>query len=190
MSNILSAPLDLSGVEPETKTGWEPVPAGNYTAMCTEIDATTSQNAKGTYEMLRVTFQILDGAQKGKTIRDNLIIRHSGSPKAQEIGQKRLRAWIDAIGADLNLTDINVLKHKPVTIGVRVDPPRTDVANGKEYGPSNRVTTISAPSNTVVPMSAPVNRTTAPTAPTKPAAPAPQAVAAATAPAGALPWQR
>lgn len=106
--------FDASQVAPQTSSG--PVPAGTYLAHITESDVQPLKSGKGTG--LKLTFEIIDGPQKGRRIWDNLNIQHENE-ETQRIAQSQLSALCHAVNV-IKLQDTAALHLKPVTIKVVV----------------------------------------------------------------------
>jgi hypothetical protein len=154
--------FNASNVEPSTPM--DVLPAGKYLAMAiaSELKATKT----GTGEYLQITFEVLDGAAKGRKIFERLNIRNSNKT-AEDIAQRALSALCHAVGV-IELEDSDQLHDKPVVLDVAVDP-----AKG-EYSAQNRVKGYSAAGG----------QASAPTPAARPAAAAPAAAG------GAPVWKR
>ena len=193
MNMFFGQALDLSETKPQGD--YTPLPEGVYTVICTEFDVENKINAKGqNVTGAKVKFQVIDGEHTNRRISDYHIIMHSGSAQAQDIGQRRLRSWCDALGISPILESAEPLLHKPVKVKVKIDPERT--VGDKTYGPQNRVETFfpvdSAPAAAPAPKAvarpavaaSPAPKAAVAAAPAKVAAPAPAQ------PAKAMPWKR
>ena len=106
--------FDASTVAPQASTG--PVPAGTYLAQIIESDVAPLKSGKGTG--LKLTFEIIDGQQKGRRIWENLNIQHENE-ETQRIAQSQLSALCHAVN-EIKVKDTAVLHHKPVHIRVVV----------------------------------------------------------------------
>ena len=106
--------FDASTVAPQASTG--PVPAGTYLAQIIESDVAPLKSGKG--NGLKLTFEIIDGQQKGRRIWENLNIQHENE-ETQRIAQSQLSALCHAVNV-IKLQDTAALHHKPVTIRVVV----------------------------------------------------------------------
>lgn len=180
MSTFFGTQLDLTNVSPQGT--YEPVPAGTYRVVCTEFEVVDKDWGKAG----KVKFQIIDGPHSNRQINDLFIITHHNSAQAQDIGQRRIRAWCDALGISPVLESADPLLNKPVIAKVKIDPPRT--VGDKTYNAQNRIETFFADSDVqqAAPMAAPVQRPAAVAAP-KPAVAAAPAAAASAKP---MPWKR
>ena len=106
--------FDASTVAPQASTG--PVPAGTYLAQIIESDVAPLKSGKGTG--LKLTFEIIDGQQKGRRIWENLNIQHENE-ETQRIAQSQLSALCHAVNV-IKLQDTAALHHKPVHVRVVV----------------------------------------------------------------------
>ena len=120
--------LNFNAAEIEPQTSFEPIPAGEYTAMITDSELKDTKNGTGKY--LQLSFQILDGPYKNRIVFDRLNI-FNVNPTAQEIGQRALSALCHATGV-LQVSDSAQLHNIPVIIKVAVRP-------SDQYGDSNEV---------------------------------------------------
>lgn len=118
--------FDATGVAP--RTGFDPLPNGDYRAMIVESAVKETKDKKGKY--LQLNWQILDGDYKGRIVFDRLNVQNP-SETAQKIGQEQLSAVCHATGV-LKLTSSAQLHNIPVTIKVRVK-------EEKGYDPQNEV---------------------------------------------------
>jgi hypothetical protein len=191
MNMLFGQKLDLSAVAPAGE--YTPLPEGVYAVICTEFDVETKNNQKGDLVTgAKVKFQVIEGQYAGRKISDYFIIMHSGSAMAQDIGQRRLRSWCDALGIAPTLESAEPLLHKPVKAKVKIDPTRT--VGDKTYNAQNRIETFFAAdsASAAAPVAAQVIRPAVATVPAaRPAAAAP--AAPATMPAAtpkAMPWKR
>lgn len=116
--------VDLSNKEPagEFAPRQEPVPENWYPMVLTEID--TDQKPWGVGA--KVKFKVTEGEHSGREVTDYFIITHNQSAEANDIGQRRLRAWCDALGLPPNLQSADPLLYKTVYAKVRVE-------QGKDY---------------------------------------------------------
>lgn len=106
--------FDASQVAPQQNAG--PLPAGTYLAHITESDVQPLKSGNG--EGLKLTFEVIDGQQKGRKVWENLNIRHSNED-TQRIAQSQLSALCHAVGV-IKLMDTSSLHFKPVKISVVV----------------------------------------------------------------------
>ena len=91
MSNLNG--FNASDVEPAV--GFDPIPAGKYLAIITESEMKPTKSGTGQY--LQLTFQIIDGALKGRLLwaRLNLV---NPSDMAVKIARSELSAICRAVG--------------------------------------------------------------------------------------------
>jgi hypothetical protein len=179
--------LDLTNVQPAGE--YLPVPEGIYKVICHEFEVVQKENFTGG----KVKFTIVEGEHANRKVNDFFILTHSTSQQAQDIGQRRLRAWCDALGVSPNIESAEPLIHKPLMAKIKVEKPRT--VGDKEYGAQNRIETFmpADSASAATPAAAPVLRPAVASVPAaKPAAAAQAALAttpAASAPK-AMPWKR
>lgn len=107
------------------------LPAGKYVAQI--IDSEVVETKAGTGQMLKLTFEILDGEHVNRKTWARLNIANQNE-QAEKIGRAQLSALCHAVGV-LKLTDSVQLHSKPVLITVKVRQPKP----GDTYGPSNDV---------------------------------------------------
>lgn len=127
--------IDLSNVAPNP--GFEPLPPGHYPVMC--ISAEPKRGPKGLG--VKIVLTVTDGPFQGRKIFDYCIITHENA-QAQDIGQRRLREWCDALGVPPNLSDMAPLMNRTLLAKVKIDPART--AGDKTYDAQNRVESFKA----------------------------------------------
>ena len=95
---------------------FSPIPAGMYDAKITSSDVT--KNSKGTGDILKLTFEILDGQYKDRKIFENLNIRHD-NPKAMQIAQNNLNGILKSTGMT-GIKDTDQLIDKKLKIKVTI----------------------------------------------------------------------
>lgn len=173
---------DFSG--DKVSNGFEPVPAGTYKAHVVESEL--NQTKDGTGQLIKATFEILDGPQAGKKIivRYNIVNRNQ---TAQEIGRGQLKAFLTYSGhPNPNmLRDTNEMHGRPVLITVVVKPAQKDAHGNEQYGPSNEIKSYAGLAGAQAAKPAAAGAGFA--APKPPAAPAATAVAQPSAPAAVAP---
>lgn len=166
--------FDPRTVAPEAPRA--PIPAGVYLAHIIESDVVRTQ-AGG--EMLKLTFEVLDGQFKGRRVWSQINTRNT-SAEAERIGQSQLSALCHAINHLAPLTDSAVLHMKPLKVRVTIKPAGPD-RNGVHRDERNEVRGYEAATG-AAPAGAPAFR-----APPQAAAPAPNPWAAAAAPKAQAP---
>lgn len=150
---------------PQDQGGFEPVPAGWYTASI--AGAELRQTKAGTGEYIAVQYNITGPTHEGRVVFGNLNIRNP-NPKAEEIGLRQLGEIMRCIGlASVQDTDQLIGGTLQIKLSIRTDPTG-------QYEPSNDVKAFKAAGN----------GTPAP-APQQQSAPAPQQPAAS-----APPWAK
>lgn len=146
------------------------LPEGQYVVIATATEEKITKAGTGKY--LQITFEVLDGPQKGRKLWARLNLWNQ-SQTAKDIAQRELGAICRAVGV-LRPNDSAELHNKPLLVNVSVE---LDDKNRQ----NNRI-------DKYEPM--PQGGASSPAAPAPAAAPAFAAPAAPAAPAGAAPWQR
>ena len=124
---MASLNFDATAVAPQDS--FEPIPAGDYLAMITDSEMRDTKAGNGSY--LKLTFQIVDGAHKGRLIFENLNLDNPNQT-AVEIAQRSLSSICAALGKN-SVHDSSELHMKPMTIKIGI----RDGSNG--YDPSNNI---------------------------------------------------
>lgn len=124
--------VDLSGVEADTGGG--PLPAGRYQFQA--IEESLEANSKGTGEILKLTFEVLQaevGDHKGRRVWVTMNVAHE-SAKAQEIGQRQLKALCMSMGME-GVDDTEDLLWKPFAAETKItiDERNRERAEIKKY---------------------------------------------------------
>jgi hypothetical protein len=118
---------DLKGFNAnnEPRATFDPIPAGKYLAIVIESELKKSEAS----EILKLTFEIIEGPYKGRKVWARLPLRHS-NPKAQQIGRGQLVDICQAVGV-LQPKDSVELHNLPllVTVKVRTREDTGDVVN-------------------------------------------------------------
>ena len=181
--------IDLRNTAPAAE--YKPLPEGWYTAIFVEGETQPKDwgvNAK-------VKFKITEGEYANRVIFDNLTIVHRTNQQANDISQRRLRAWCDAINIDPNINGLDPFMGRTVRMKIKIDG-GSKGKDGKDYPPSNRIETFAVHDGMPAGASASpayVPRTAAAPAPTSPTqSPAAQTVTHAAAAPGkkVMPWEQ
>lgn len=157
------------------------LPEGQYTVIATASEM--KPTSKGTGQYLQMTFEVLDGPQKGRKVwaRLNLV---NPNQTAVDIAQRELGAICRAVGV-MKPNDSSELHNRPllITVAVEVDDRKREGNVIKKYEAINAAGAPAA--------AAPAAGAAAPWG-AHPAAAAPAAAApwSATAAAGAAPWAK
>lgn len=110
--------FDATQVAPSEGRDYEPIPAGEYTAMVVDSDVKETRAKTGHYAKL--TWEVLDGPHKGRKIFDNINLDNP-NPEAVRIGQEQLSAICHAVGV-LQISDTVEIHDRPCRIKVKVRP--------------------------------------------------------------------
>jgi len=170
------------GAAPEHRDSFELLPAGDYVGQV--VDSEVGANSKGTGQVLKLTYELLNDGFKGRKLWQRINVQHSTS-EAQRIGQIELANLKEGCGITGKLGDTLQLHNKPVGLRVKVE-----ISDNPKYKDSNTVTDF-FPANEFVPAGAkPVlAAVTASPYPAMPA-PAPAAPVQPAAPAARPPWMK
>jgi hypothetical protein len=107
---------------------FEPIPAGDYLAQI--VDSEIAPTKSGSGQMLKLTYEILQGELEGRRVWDRLNIVNANAD-AQRIAQQQLKKLCDALGTGA-ISDSEELHFRPVIIHVAI---RQDKSG--DYGPQN-----------------------------------------------------
>jgi hypothetical protein len=115
------AKLDYQPDYTDTKEqSFEPIPAGDYIAVIENSDYL--QNKQGSGNILKLTYQIIDGPMKGKKLFENLNLENANQ-QAEQISRRVLNALCLACNLqDSVLKDSAQLHNIPIKISVGVRP--------------------------------------------------------------------
>lgn len=108
--------FNSNNVEPQKE--FEPIPAGKYLAVIIESVMKPTKNGAGQY--LQLTFEILDGAFKGRQLWARLNLKNSNSTTVQ-IAEQELSAICRAVGVPV-VNDSVELHNIPLLITVKQKP--------------------------------------------------------------------
>lgn len=157
----LSQPFNPGAVQADERS-YEPMPAGTYTFEV--VESTIKPTKAGTGEYIELTLRVAEGQYENRRIWERINFKNDNA-KAQDIGQRQLKALCDACGVQGELEDTQQLHGILFNGKVVIEQDKSG-----QYGPRNTIRAFS-----------PYGGAPAP------AAPAPRAAAPA---AGARPWQR
>lgn len=130
--------IDANEVAPNTGE-FEPLPNAVYPLALTSHESTKKPEDPNANWGFKMTFTVLDGDHKGKTIRTFLNYKHS-NPQTVSIAQGELSALCHVTGV-MKPRDLSELYNKPFLGDVVVTPPSTKMVNGekKTYGEGNKI---------------------------------------------------
>lgn len=119
------------------------LPEGQYVVIATASEMKPTKNGQG--QFLQITFEVLDGPQKGRKIwaRLNLV---NGNQTAVDIAQRELGAICRAVGV-IKPNDSAELHNKPllVTVAVEVDDRKREGNTIKKYESATVQGQVAAP---------------------------------------------
>ena len=121
------ATLNFNANEVDPAVGFDPIPAGSYTAIITESEMKPTKTGNGRY--LQLTFQIIDGDCKGRQVWARLNLENP-SEMAVKIARGELSAICRAVGV-MAPRDSLELHNAPLTIRVACKK-RDDVGGAGE----------------------------------------------------------
>lgn len=104
----------FNAAEVAPQQDYTPVPTGEYIAQIIDSDMKPTKRGDGQY--LELTYEILDGEQKGRRVWVRLNLDNPNG-KAVEIAQRQLSSICHAVDT-LNVTDSQQLHYKPHVIRV------------------------------------------------------------------------
>ena len=116
----LGGTFDANNVQPSAPM--ELLPPGRYIAQITESEM--KDNKAGNGQMLKLTFEIIDGPATNRKLWANLNLVNP-STQAVEIAQRDLSAICHAVGK-LQVNDSEELHFKPLALTVKVKPAGND----------------------------------------------------------------
>jgi hypothetical protein len=109
--------FDANAVDPNEPQ--QPIPAGTYLAQIVKSERKENKSNSGTH--LELTFAVLDGQYKGRTVKERLNLWHSNS-EAVRIAKGDLSAICRAVGV-MKPRDSTALHNLPLEILVGVTNP-------------------------------------------------------------------
>lgn len=122
--------LDFNTAETAAKNmDFDPLPPGRYKAHLTNSEVVATK--AGTGELLKLTFEVLEGDYAGRLVFDHLNISNQ-SEKAQQIGRGMLASLCQACGKNGMVSDSIELHEIPIQIKLGIDP-------SPGYDPRNKV---------------------------------------------------
>lgn len=108
-------------------TGYDPIPAGTYTATIT--DAGLQDTKAGTGQYIKIRYDITGPTHQGRVVYGNLNIRNP-NPKAEEIGRQQLGELMRAIGlAQVSDTDQLIGGQCQIKVAVKASEGQYDASN-------------------------------------------------------------
>ena len=108
------ATLNFNANEVDPAVGFDPIPAGSYTAIITESEMKPTKAGTGQY--LQLTFQVLEGQYKGRLVWARLNLDNP-SEMAVKIARAELSSICRAVGV-MAPRDSLELHNTPLTIRV------------------------------------------------------------------------
>jgi hypothetical protein len=137
---------DLSGFDasqvPE-QTEFSALPEGQYVVMATASEMKPTKRGDGAY--LQITFEVIDGAQKGRKLWARLNLKNANQT-AMDIAQRELAAICRAVNV-IKPNDSAELHNKPllITVGVEIDDRNRENNVIKKYESASGASTGFAP---------------------------------------------
>jgi hypothetical protein len=96
--------IDLSGVE--AKSGFEPLPSGDYLVQCIEAKV---QESKSGGKYIKAQFKVVSGNYENRRFFENFNIENSNE-MAVQIGLSALRNFVESAGAPLQIESASNLE--------------------------------------------------------------------------------
>jgi hypothetical protein len=78
------------------KPTFQPLPAGDYLVRMSRFEEKPTKNGAG--KLISAGFEVVSGESKGRLVFHNFLVEHT-NPKAQEIGNKQLDEYLQAVKA-------------------------------------------------------------------------------------------
>ena len=129
----MSAALNFNAANVEPDTGFDPIPAGDYTVIINDSDMKQTKSGNGYY--LQCTLQVIDGPFANRLLWHRMNIQNPNQT-AQDIGQRQLSALCRAVGK-MQVADSAELHGIPFIA-------RVTVRQDDNYGNSNEVKSVKA----------------------------------------------
>jgi hypothetical protein len=115
MQDFLDVPFDTANEEASTPLAL--IPRGQYEAEITSAMAGPTKNGKG--YSVALSWTITKGEYENRTVFQNILIQHE-SEEAAKIGRGKFKDVLIAVGITESVTDLNVLLHRPCTVGITI----------------------------------------------------------------------
>lgn len=112
----------------ESKPTFQPLEAGDYLVRMSRFEEKPTKN--GTGKLISAGFEVVSGEQKGRLVFHNFLVEHT-NPKAQEIGNKQLDEYLQAVkaggleGINNDRTLLEQWTEIPFTAVVTIDEPQS-----------------------------------------------------------------
>jgi hypothetical protein len=143
--------IDFNADEVEPRTGFDPLPAGKYPAVC--VDSEEKPTKAGTGSYIQFTFEVLDGEYKGRRLWARLNLNNP-SQTAVDIARTELSALCRAVGVK-QLKDTAQLHDIPLVLKVAAKKDADGEVRNEVKGYEPAVTTFVAKVPTSKPVTAP-----------------------------------
>lgn len=125
-----------------TSGGYDPLPAGWYSATITKADLNPTKD--GTGQRINIRYDITGPSHQGRVVFGGLNIRNK-SPQAEEIGRQQLGDICRCIGLS-SIQDTDQLIGNPIMVKLKLDGDRNEPVGWKSASGSNApAVTASAP---------------------------------------------
>lgn len=126
--------ISLQNVKAEDNH-YSPVPAGNYTAVISDIEMKQSKRNASSY-YLNIVYKIIKGDFANRIISDIVNVKNDNA-MAVEIGLGRLKRMCDIHNINSSDLDTDLLKNKTFDIYLKIE-------KNAEFGDKNKITSINA----------------------------------------------
>jgi len=121
--------FDVTAYEAQpVRSGWDPLPPGDYTACVTSTEVKPTKAGNGEY--IELTIDIIDGEHSGRKIWERLNVNNP-SEQTMQIARSQLNQLATAV-SQLPLTDTDQLLEIPFTLHLDID--RKDTTRNRVMG--------------------------------------------------------
>jgi hypothetical protein len=114
--------------ESTNKPTFQPLPAGDYLVRMSRFEEKPTKNGAGV--LISAGFEVVSGESKGRLVFHNFLVEHT-NPKAQEIGNKQLDEYLQAVkaggleGINHDRTLLEQWTEIPFTAVLSIDEPQS-----------------------------------------------------------------
>jgi len=114
--------------ETSKKPEFQPIPAGDYLCRLNKFEEKSTKKGDGT--LISAGFEVVAGENKGRLVFHNFLVEHP-SAKAQEIGNKQLDEYLQAVkaggleGINYDRSLLEQWTEIPFTAVISIEEPKT-----------------------------------------------------------------
>ena len=128
--NLVDILMDDADLPEEKERNFDPVPVGEYACVVTKCKL--GENSKKNGSVISMEYQIIDGEFENRLVWDYLNVLNP-NPKAQEIGNRRVRDLSKAMGKDLLDTDDFINEIVTLSLGISPETEKYKASNTVKY---------------------------------------------------------